>query len=80
MGPLSRIGKGLEDIKNLTADVVELLVDDFVTLVEKAMLLLGQTSLSVTFGRRLNILKHLLKDLSKKAKTLLREKSHLTRE
>ena len=77
MGPLSRTGKGLEDIKNLTADVVEVLVD-FVTLVEKAMLLLGQTSLSVTFGRRLNILKHLLKDLTKKAKTLLREKLHLT--
>ena len=47
MGPLSRLWKGLEDIRKAPLDeVVEVPVDKFVTLVEQVILLLRQASLS----------------------------------
>ena len=45
-------------------------------MIEKTKLLLSQASLLVLYARRLNILKALLKD-SRKAKTLLKEKTAL---
>ena len=43
----------------------------FVTLVEQVILLLGQASLSVSYTRRLNILKMITKD-PRKAKAMLK--------
>ena len=76
MGPLSRLWKGLEDVQNESSEAVEVPVDTFATLIEQTTLLLGQASLSVSYARRLNILKTLLKD-PRKAKTLLKEKNSL---
>ena len=73
MGPLSRLWKGLEDVRNDSSNAVEVPVDTFGTLIEQITLLLGKASLSISYARRLNILKTLLKD-PHKAKTLLKEK------
>ena len=54
-------------------------MDTFATLIKQTTLLLGQVSLSVSYARRLNILKRLLKDPCK-AKTLLKEKTTLLQE
>ena len=52
MGPSSRLWKGLEDIRKAPSDeAVEVPVDKFVTLVEQVILLLGQSSLSVSYIR-----------------------------
>ena len=79
MGSLSRLWKGLEDVRNESSEAVEVPVDKFATLVEQTTLLLGQASLSISYARRLNILKTLLKD-PRKAKTLLKEKTALLQE
>ena len=79
MGLLSRLWKGLEDVRNKTSEAVERPIDIFATLIEQTTLLLVQASLSVSYARRLNILKTLLKDPSK-AKTLLKEKTALLQE
>ena len=76
MGPLSRLWKGLEDVQNESSEAVEVPVDTFAALIEQTTLLLGQASLSVSYARRLNISKILLKNLCK-AKTLLKEKTAL---
>ena len=49
-------------------------IDKFSTLIEENTFLLGQASLSISYTRRLSILKTLLKD-PRKAKTLLKEKA-----
>ena len=73
MGPLSLLWKRLEDIRKAPSDeTVEVPVDKFLTLVEHVILLLGQPSLSVSYTRRLNILKMITKDL-RKAKAMLKE-------
>ena len=73
MGPLSRLWKKLEDIRKAPSDrTVEVPVDKFITLVEHVILLLGQPSLSVSYTRRLNILKMMTKDL-RKAKATVKE-------
>ena len=79
MGPLSRLWKRLEDVQNESSEAVEVPVDTFATLIEQIKLLLGQASLSVSYARRLNILKTFLKD-PRKAKTLLKEKTALLQE
>ena len=78
-GPLSRLWKGLEDVRNESSEAAEVLVDTFATLIEQTTLLLGQVSLLISYERRLNILKTLLKD-PRKAKTLLQEKTALLQE
>ena len=73
MGPLSLLWKRLEDIRKAPSDeTVEVPLDKFLTLVEHVILLLGQPSLSVSYTRRLNILKMITKDL-RKAKAMLKE-------
>ena len=47
MGPLSRLWKGLEDVRNDSSEAVEVPVDTFATLIEQTTLMLGQASLSV---------------------------------
>ena len=79
MGPSSWLWKGLEDVRNESSEAVGVPVDTFATLIEQTTLLLGQASLSVSYARRLNILKTLLKD-PRKAKTLLKEKTALLQE
>ena len=68
MGPLSRLWKGLEDVRNESSEAAKVPVDTFATLIEQTILLLGQASLSVSYARHLNILKTLQKD-PRKAKT-----------
>ena len=79
LGPLSRLWKGLEDVRNESSEAVEVPVETFATLLEQTTLLLGQASLSVSYARRLNILNTLLKD-PREAKTLLKEKIALLQE
>ena len=79
MGPLSRLWQGLEDVQNESSEAVEVPVDTFATVIELTTLLLGQASLSISYTRRLNIFKTLLKDPCK-AKTLLKEKIALLQE
>ena len=67
MGPLLRLWKGSEDVRNESSEVIE------------QTTLLGQASLSIPYACPLNILKTLLKD-SRKAKTLLKEKTALLQE
>ena len=77
MDPLSRLWKGLEDIRKAPSDeTVELPVDKFVTLVEQVILLPGQASLSVSYTRRFNILKMITKD-PRKAKAMLKENENV---
>ena len=79
MGPLSRLWKGLKDIRNESHEGVEVPVDTFATLIKQTTLLLGQVSVLVSYARRLNILKTLQKD-PLKAKTLLKEKTAFLQE
>ena len=72
-GPLSRLWKGLENVRNESSEAVEVPVDTFTSLIEQTTRLLGQASLSVSYGRHLNILKTLVKG-PRKAKILLTEK------
>ena len=80
IGPVSRLWKGLEGICKAPSDeTVELPVDKFVTLVEQVFLLLGQASLSVSYTRRLNILKMITKD-PRIAKAMLKEDEKILKE
>ena len=79
MGPLSQFWKGLEDIQNESSEIVEVPVDTSATLIGQTRLPFVEASLSVSYARRLNILKTLLKD-PRKAKTLLKEKTALLQE
>ena len=79
MGPLSRLWKWLEDVRNESSEAVEVPVDTFATMIEQTTLLLGQASLWILYTPCLNILKTFLKDLPK-AKTLLKEKTVLLQE
>ena len=77
MGPLSRLWKWLEGIREVPSDMtVEVPVDKFVTLVEQVILLLCQTYPSVSYTCRLNILKMITKD-PRKAKVMLKENEKL---
>ena len=80
MSPLSLSCKGLEDNCKAPSHVtVEVLVDKFVTLVEEAILLLSQASLSVSYTRRANILKMIMKD-PRRVKAMLRENENILKE
>ena len=75
-----RLPKRLKDIlKAPSVKAVEVSVDKFVTLVEQAILLLSQASLSVSNICRLNILKMIMED-PRKAKTMLKENEDVLRE
>ena len=80
MSPLSRLCKGLEDIRKAPSDeAVEVPVDKFVTLAEQVILLLGQASLPVSYTTLLNILKMITKD-PRKAEVMLKENENMLRE
>ena len=80
MGPLSRLWKGLEDLRKASSDeAVEISVDKFVTIVEQVILLLGQVSLSLPYTRPLNILKMITNDL-RKAEAMLKKNENILRE
>ena len=68
LGPLSRVWKGLEDIKNASNDTVPVPVEDHIKLIEQTVLLLGQASNSILYSRRLQILINLIKDRPNKQK------------
>ena len=80
MDPLSRLWKGLEYIRKAPSDqTIEVPVEKFVALVEQVILFLGQTSLSVSYTRQLNILKLITKD-PRKAKAILKENENILKE
>ena len=79
MGPLSRLWKALENVRNEASEAIEVPMDTFATLIKQTTLLLGQASLSILYARRLNILKILMKD-PRKAKRLLKGKAALLQE
>ena len=54
-------------------------MDKFVTLVKQVILVLGQVSLSVSYTRRLNILKMITKE-PRKAKAMLIENENILEE
>ena len=76
LGPLSRLWKGLEDIKNAPDDTVPVPVEDHIKLIEQTVLLLGQASNSILYSQCFQMLKTLIKD-PKKAKIILNEKADL---
>ena len=77
---LSGLYKGLEDIRKAPTDeIVEEPMDKFVTLVKQVILVLGQVSLSVSYTRRLNILKMITKEPGK-AKAMLIENESILEE
>ena len=80
MSTISRLWKGLEDIRKWPSDeVVEVPVEKFVTLAEQVILLLRQASLSVSYTSLLNILKIITKD-PRKAKAMLKQNDNMLRE
>ena len=80
MGPLSRLWKGLEELRKASSDkAVEVPVYKFVTLVEQVILLLGQASRSLSYTRPLNILKMITNDL-RKAEAMLKKNENILRE
>ena len=80
MSRFFRLWTGLGDIRKAPSDkAIEVPVDEFVTLVEQAILLLGQASLSASYNRQLNILKMIMRDPTK-AKTMLKENDNVLRE
>ena len=80
MGPLSGFWKRLENIRKApTGQIVEVPVDKFITLVKQVILVLGQATLSVSYTRRLNILKMITKE-PRKAKAMLLENENTLEE
>ena len=65
LGHLSRLWKGLEDIKNAPGDTILVPIEDHIKLNEQTVLLLGQASNSILYSRRLQILETLIKDPKK---------------
>ena len=77
---LSRLWKGLKDILKAPSDeALEVLKDKFATLFEEVILSLSQASLSVSYTRRINILKMITKD-PRKAKSMLKENENILKE
>ena len=62
MEPLSRLRKGLEDIKNTPDDVVPVPVEDHIDFIQQKFFLLNQASDSILYSQRLQILETLMKD------------------
>ena len=65
MGPLSRLRLGLENIKSTPDDTVPVPAKYYIKLIEQTVLLLDQASNSILYGRRLQILKTIMKDPKK---------------
>ena len=65
LGHLSRLWKGLDDIKNAPDDTILVPIEDHIKLTEQTVLLLGQASNSILYSRRLQILETLIKDPKK---------------
>ena len=77
MDPRSRLCKGLENVRKLDPEEpTPVPVDEHIKLVGQTMLLLGKASNTKTYGRRLNILKSLMKD-PRKTKNMLKERANL---
>ena len=53
MEPLSRLWKGLEDIKNTPDDVVPVPVEDHINFIRQKFFLLNQASDSIFYSQRL---------------------------
>ena len=71
MDPLTGLWKSSEGIKwTVTEEIVSVPTEEYIKLVEQSVLLLGQAFNTIMYGRQLNILKPLTKDL-KKAKHIM---------
>ena len=74
MGPLARVWKTLEDVKN--DPIITLSLEEVATNLDKAVLLLGQAFHTETYHSRLNALSSVMKD-HRKLKETLKEKADL---
>ena len=81
MSRFFRLWPGLGDMRKAPSDkAIEVPVDEFATLVEHVILLLGQVSLSASYNRQLNILKMIIIRDPTKAKTMLKENENVLRD
>ena len=74
IGPLARVWKALEDIKN--DPTLTLSLEEVATNMDKTVLLLGQAFQAATYHRRFNALSSVMKD-HRKLKETLKEKADL---
>ena len=74
MGPLARVWKALEDVKN--GPTLTLSLEEVATNMDKTVLLLGQAFQAATHHRRFNALSSVMKD-HPKLKETLKEKANL---
>lgn len=76
MGPLSRVWKIVEEARESSDRKVTISLDELQSFVEQTVIMVGQSSNTVSYHRRLNILQ-CLTDSQSQAKEMLREKAEL---
>ena len=74
MGPLAKLWKILEDAKQAEDEAVQISVNELLFYVEQIVLLLGQSSNTITYHRRLNVLGCIMNS-QYQVKTILKEKA-----
>ena len=77
-GPLARLWSQIEDarVAGRKGEEIYVPLEDYSKLVEQTILVLGQASNSISYTRRMDVLKQVVKD-PRKAKNLLKEKKDL---
>ena len=73
MGPLRKLWKILEDAKQEEDNAVQISVNEMLFYVEQIVLLLGQSSNTITRPRRLNVVAYIMNS-QYQVKTMLKEK------
>ena len=73
MGPLRKLWKILEDVKQEEDNAVQISVNEMLFYVEQIVLLLGQSSNTITRPRRLNVVAYIMNS-QYQVKTMLKEK------
>ena len=73
MGPLRKLWKILEDVKQEEDNAVQISVTEMLFYVEQIVLLLGQSSNTITRPRRLNVVAYIMNS-QYQVKTMLKEK------
>ena len=76
MGPLSRVWKIVEEARESSDRKVTISLDELQSFVEQTVIMVGQSSNTASYHRRLNILQ-CLTDSQSQAKEMLREKAEL---
>ena len=76
MDPLSKLWNILEGAKEAEEDAVQKSINDLLHYVEQTVLLLGQSSNTITYHRRLNVLGSVMNS-QYQVKSMLKEKASL---